>query len=108
MANVVLLTESIKDWKSFHSAFAQLLGFPKFYGGNMDAWIDCMSSLAEDDGMSAVKLGHGESLSLQIHEFEAFARSCPEICSALLECTAFVNQRYKAAGEATRINLVLE
>ena len=33
----------IHDWASFNRTFA----FPDFYGRNMDAWIDCMSSLDE-------------------------------------------------------------
>ncbi|MDA1214518.1 MAG: barstar family protein, partial [Planctomycetota bacterium] len=26
----------IVDWESFHAHFAEVLGFPKFYGRNMD------------------------------------------------------------------------
>jgi Barstar (barnase inhibitor) len=33
----------INDWDTFHDTFAQALGFPDFYGRNMDAWIDCLT-----------------------------------------------------------------
>jgi RNAse (barnase) inhibitor barstar len=38
---------NISDWKSFHAEFRRVFGFPEFYGHNMDAWIDCMTSLDE-------------------------------------------------------------
>jgi len=37
----------IHDWASFHDEFNRTFAFPDFYGRNMDAWIDCMSSLDE-------------------------------------------------------------
>ena len=45
----VLITipfDRITDWESFHHVFKQTLGFPGFYGRNMDAWIDCMTCIA--------------------------------------------------------------
>ncbi len=45
----------ITDWDTFHDAFAATLGFPGFYGRNMDAWIDCVTSVDRDDGMTAVR-----------------------------------------------------
>jgi len=35
--------DAITDWASFHDVFMHTLGFPDFYGRNMDAWIDCMT-----------------------------------------------------------------
>ena len=45
----------IKDWESFHQCFREGFGFPAFYGNNMNAWIDCMSSL--DETFSEVRGG---------------------------------------------------
>jgi RNAse (barnase) inhibitor barstar len=28
----------IHDWDTFHTVFHEVLGFPGFYGRNMDAW----------------------------------------------------------------------
>ena len=35
----------ITDTDSFHAVLAKTLGFPYFYGKNLNAWIDCMTSL---------------------------------------------------------------
>ena len=51
----------IRDWDTFHDTFAQRLGFPDFYGRNMDAWIDCLTYADEDDGMRAITAAQGRS-----------------------------------------------
>ena len=35
---VKIPTEQITDWETFHTVFAEILGFPDFYGRNMNAW----------------------------------------------------------------------
>jgi hypothetical protein len=53
--NVRIDGSQLTDWESFHKVFAGVLGFPAFYGNNMDAWIDCMTSLdTPDDGMTTI------------------------------------------------------
>ena len=93
METVRLDTTAIVDWTSFHRAFADLMGFPDFYGMNMNAWIDCMSSL-DESGMTRFVLRPQEQLTIEVTNTEEFARRVPEIFTALCECTAFVNQRY--------------
>jgi RNAse (barnase) inhibitor barstar len=44
MKTVANSASAIDGPASFHEAFASALGFPSWYGRNMDAWIDCMSS----------------------------------------------------------------
>lgn len=84
----------IKDWDSFHDVFAAALGFPDFYGRNMDAWIDCMTYVDEPSaGMTKVHVPEGLVLTLQIDDIDSFAHRCPEQYAALIECTAFVNWR---------------
>lgn len=69
----------IEDWDSFHDVFAELFGFPEFYGRNMNAWIDCMSDLdLPGTGMTSVHLAPGEVLALHLEEASAFASRCPE------------------------------
>lgn len=59
--------EAITGWESFHETFRQVMGFPSFYGMNMDAWIDCMSYLDDEDArMTRFHLGAEESLSIEI------------------------------------------
>ncbi len=106
MATVKLDTKQITDWASFHSLFKEALGFPDFYGMNMDAWIDCMSYLTSNDGMTKFALSKDEMLHIQITETEDFNAQLPDIMDALIECSAFVNNRYIDAGENARISLV--
>ncbi len=88
----------IHDWDSFHDVFATALGFPEFYGRNLDAWIDCLTYRDEDDGMASVTVEPGDVLTLQFGEASAFARRCPDQYAALVEAAAFVNWRRIETG----------
>ena len=97
----------VNDWEAFHRAFAMALGFPDFYGNNMNAWIDCMSYVDDPGaGMSRVVINEGEVLELEIRGTEKLAKSHPDIAAALLECTGFVNQRFIEAQSASRIAII--
>jgi hypothetical protein len=100
--NIQVDATRITDWDSFHALFFGLLGFPGFYGRNMNAWIDCMTSLdVPEDGMSSVHVAHGDTLVLCISGARDFKKRCPEIYDALVECSAFVNyRRIETGGQA--------
>lgn len=90
----------ISDWGTFHSVFAEVFGFPGFYGRNMDAWIDCMTSLDDPaDGMTTVHAPPGGVVVLHVIHMKAFIERCPEQYAALVECAAFVNWRRIEVGE---------
>lgn len=96
----------IKDRDSFHALFQTSMGFPNFYGKNMDAWIDCMSYIDEPRaGMSKVTVLPGESLEIVLVGTEAAIKNCPEVFLSFLECTAFVNQRFIKSESGTRLKL---
>lgn len=100
--------EKITDWASFHEVFRETLGFPGFYGRNMDAWIDCMTSVdSPDDKMSAVTVSPGQLLLLEIADPFEFRTRCPEQYDALIECSAFVNFRRTEVGQAPVIARLL-
>jgi hypothetical protein len=81
--------------------FSAALGFPKFYGRNMDAWIDCMTSVDEPgDGLTKIHAPPGGVLVLSISDATEFAARCPAIYDALIECSAFVNYRRMEVGES--------
>jgi hypothetical protein len=101
-----LETGSVADWQSFHETCREVFGFPDFYGMNMDAWIDCMSYLDEDAGMTRFNLAAGEVLHIEVTATESFNRRVPEIFDALVECSAFVNQRYVGAEQSPVLSLV--
>ena len=92
-------TALITDWDLFHEVFSKAFGFPDFYGRNMDAWIDCMSSLDDPDaGMTTVHAPPGGVVVLSLEGMTEFAGRCPEIYNALIECAAFVNFRNLQVG----------
>ena len=89
----------ITDWASFHKEFARVFGFPDFYGRNMDAWIDCLTSLdAPEDGMCSVHCESGSVVTLELSNVTAFANRCPEQYNAVIQCSAFVNWRRLELG----------
>ncbi len=90
----------ITSWSSFHDVFAKAMGFPDFYGRNMNAWIDCMTSLDEpEDGLTSVHVPRGGVLALHIDHMGNLANRCPEIYDAIVECSAFVNYRRIVVAE---------
>ena len=103
---IKLPVDEIHDWDSFHTVFARVFGFPDFYGRNMDAWIDCMSSIdTPEDGLSKIHSCEEAGLLLDLGECTEFATRCPEQYEAILYCTAFVNYRRIEAGEGPLLTL---
>jgi hypothetical protein len=101
MKTVTLDASAMTDEPSFHSQFQCALGFPDFYGANMNAWIDCMGYIDDPSaGMSTVWVQPGEVLVLRIENAEDFKRRCPALWLAFLECSAFVNWRRIEQGDA--------
>jgi hypothetical protein len=98
--NIQIDGSKITDKGSFHDLFSKALGFPTFYGRNMDAWNDCMTSLdAPEDGLSTVHVSTGDVLVLCISGATDLKKRCPEIYDALVECSAFVNYRRIEMGK---------
>ena len=98
--SVTVDTSLITDWDSFHTVFAEALGFPDFYGRNLNAWIDCLTSLdAPEDGMTSIHAPPGGVLVLDLRHVRDFAARCPEIYTAFVECSAFVNHRRIEVGQ---------
>ena len=106
MATVRLYAEQVTDWKSFHSLCRKTFGFPDFYAENMDAWIDCMSDLREDGGLTDIRLAPDEVLFIEVSGTESLNKLFPEILNEIVVSTAFVNQRYSEAGEQSALCLV--
>ncbi len=103
---VKIPVEEIHDWESFHFVFARVMGFPDFYGRNMNAWIDCMTSADEpEDGMSTIHGTREAGILLDLGDCTQFARRCPERYEAILDCSGFVNHRRMAVGEEPLLSL---
>jgi len=108
MARVRLNSAAITDFDSFHEESRRVFGFPEFYGRSMNAWIDCMSSLREDDGMTSFVLDPHDLLHVEVPGAEVLRKRVPEVFAAFADCTAFVNRRLTEMGALPAIALVLE
>ena len=64
MAHTQLDGAALTDWTAFHALSKAAFGFPDFYGNNLDAWIDCLSYLRDDDAMSSFRLQPDEVLTI--------------------------------------------
>jgi RNAse (barnase) inhibitor barstar len=106
MARVTLDTSRMADWASFHDECQRAFGFPEFYGRNMDAWIDCLSSLRDHPQMTRFMLAAGEKLEIEVPNAPVLDQRVPELMKALVECSAFVNLRYVELGEEPALALV--
>ena len=107
MAIVRLDGAAIRDWPSFHRECQAKFGFPDFYGRNMDAWIDCLSTLRENDGMSAFTLAPDESLHIELAHADILRNRAPQILDTLANCVEAVNERYLENGEKPAVQLAL-
>jgi len=100
MPVVCIPTRLIINWQSFHEVFTDVLGFPPYYGRNMDAWIDCLTYVDEPvTGMTQIVANPGDILTLRIEDVADFACRCPDQYKAIIECSAFVNERRIDVGE---------
>jgi Barstar (barnase inhibitor) len=107
MATATLDTTTIVDWDTFHAASREAFGFPDFYGRNMDAWIDCLTYLDADNGMSRFALAAGETLCVEVRGAESFAERMPELALALMTATAAINGRHIEDGKPPMLMLLL-
>lgn len=107
MATVTLDGAGITDWAAFHAQSKSAFGFPDFYGGSMDAWVDCLSYLRDDDGMAAIRLGPDEILQIDILHADAWRMAQPEILEEVLYCVAGINERYEDYGEKAALKVTL-
>ena len=101
---VTIDLRDITDDVSFHAVFARAMGFPAFYGKNMDAWIDCMSSLdLPQHGMTKVHAPPNGVFVLELLNVQDFKKRCPTLYDDLIECAAFVNWRRMEGGEESPV-----
>lgn len=108
MARVILPTDDISDFDTFHAACASTLSFPGFYGRNMNAWIGCMTYVDDPGaGLTSVTVAKGEQLVLEVPRSMPLKLRAPDVFDALIECTAAVNERFVQHGDPPVLALVL-
>lgn len=104
---IVVHTDEIVDWDSFHRVFARDMRFIEGYGENMNAWIDCMGDWSRPDrkGLMQHEIARGEDLVLVLKSGVAFAERLPEMALAIWDGTGVVNARF--AGTQTKQRILL-
>ena len=108
MATAILNGKEITDEASFHAQCVQAFGFPAFYGNSMDAWVDCLSYLRDDDGMSKFRLKPNEVLEIVLIDAAAMRAQAPDLLEEMTFCIAGINERYEDYGEKPALALVLK
>jgi hypothetical protein len=87
-------TDLIDSWTDFHQVFKIALGFPDYYGANMNAWIDCMTYIDDPDaGMTRNAVKPGQTIIIELVNSDNFKEKHEDIYYALLDCSAIVNSR---------------
>ena len=107
MATAELNGADITGFDSFHVACKAALGFPDGYGNTMDAWVDCLSYLRDEDGMSKFRLKPNEVLEIVIKDAAAMQAAVPDILEEVTYCVAGINERYEDYGEKPALKLTL-
>ena len=107
MPTVELDGHEITSWEAFHLASRREFGFPDFYGDNMDAWIDCLSGMRDDDGMSRFTLASDQTLEICVRHAEGMQRRAPHVLQGLQEAVQEVNLRSQEAGQPPLLRLRL-
>ena len=95
--------KTLCDWDSFHRTFAKTFGFFDGYGRNMNAWIDCMGCMREDNPeqrLSEYHVPKDATLTIRLKNVEVVRNAEAGMLHELLDCSAFVNGRELDRGDA--------
>ncbi|MFZ4545641.1 MAG: barstar family protein [Saprospiraceae bacterium] len=96
---------NVKDLGSMHQLLKEKFGFPDFYGQNVNALIDCWTSLKNPaGGMTKINIGLDEVLNLRVRAlpFENLL-----VLNNFLIAVQSVNERYEELGFPPAITLTL-
>lgn len=107
MATAELNGAAITDEASFHAECQRAFGFPDSYQATMDAWVDCLSYLRDEDGMSTFRLGDDEVLKIVVKDSGAMREHAADILEEMAFCIIGINERYEDYGEKPALELVL-
>ena len=104
MKTIKLDFTSIESLNEMHALLAATFKFPSFYGGNVNALIDCWSSLRfPEDGMTAVSLSENEPLLIEVKRLD---RSPELVVNHFLSAVSGVNDRNIELGAPPSIFLM--
>lgn len=107
MAVVHLNGETIADWNTFHAACKTAFGFPDFYGNTIDAWVDCLSYLRDEENMTKFILKPNEKLQIVVDHAEVLRKNASDLLEEVAFCIEGINERYADYGENPALELKL-
>ncbi|OON60379.1 barnase inhibitor [Massilia sp. KIM] len=107
MASVELNGAAIVDEAAFHAESRRVFGFPETYGDSIDAWVDCMSYLRDEENMTRFRLGENEVLEIVVKDAGKMKAQVPDLLEELAYCVGGINERYEDYGEKPALKLVL-
>jgi hypothetical protein len=107
MATAELNGAAIVDEASFHAESKRAFGFPDSYAATMDSWVDCLSYLRDEDGMSTFRLKPDEVLRIVVKHSDKMREQAPDVLEEMAFCIIGINERYEDYGEPPALELVL-
>ena len=107
MASVQLNGAAIVDEAAFHAESRRAFGFPESYTDTIDAWVDCLSYLRDEENMTQFRLKPNEVLEIVVLEGAALQQRLPDLVEEISYCVGGINERYEDYGEKPALKLVL-
>jgi hypothetical protein len=104
MATATLNGAAIASADDFHAQSRAAFGFPEFYANTIDAWVDCLSYLRDEENMTKFRLKPNEVLEIVIADA---AQMPAELLEELTYCVGGINERYEDYGEKPALKLTL-
>ncbi|MGO4378979.1 barstar family protein [Pseudoduganella sp. RAF53_2] len=104
MATATLNGAAIAGADAFHAASREAFGFPEFYANTIDAWVDCLSYLRDEENMTKFRLKPNEVLEIVITDA---AKVPAELIEEVTYCVGGINERYEDYGEKPALKLTL-
>jgi hypothetical protein len=104
MATATLNGAAIASADDFHAQSRAAFGFPEFYANTIDAWVDCLSYLRDEENMTKFRLKPNEVLEIVIADA---AQMPAELLEELTFCVGGINERYEDYGEKPALKLSL-
>lgn len=95
----------VNNLDTMHEVLKKAFGFPDFYGKNVNALIDCWTSLRyPEDGMTQIHIGADEMLTIKIVSFPFDKHT---MLNHFFIAVQAVNLRYTNRGEKAVISMIL-
>jgi hypothetical protein len=104
MAIATLNGAAIASAEDFHSASREAFGFPESYSNSIDAWVDCLSYLRDEENMTRFRLKANEVLEIVVSDA---AKMPADLLEELSYCVGGINERYEDYGEKPALKLTL-